>query len=125
MSERSNSTVTGEPLATALVFAVAGYAAIACWATPAVAAVPIADHGGASVLEATDATVTIEIPEVDCAGCNLDVRQAIKRAGGVRRLNEGSAKNRLIVTYEPGAGRPDVYVEALRKAGFAKAHVVA
>ena len=39
MSERSNSTVTGEPLATALVFAVAGYAAvaIACWATPAVA----------------------------------------------------------------------------------------
>lgn len=67
--------------------------------------------------------MTIEIPEVDCAGCNLDVRKALKGAGGVRRLNEGTPKNRLIVTYEPGAGRPDAYVEALHNAGFPKAHV--
>lgn len=74
--------------------------------------------------EANDTAVTIEIPEVDCAACNLRVRRSVKSAGGIRRLNEGTPKNRLVVTYEPGTGRPGVYVEALHEAGFAKAHLV-
>jgi copper chaperone CopZ len=95
---------------------------VVCCATPAVAA--LAAHGSASPADTADTTATIEVPEVECAACNLEVRKAIKGAGGVRRLNEGSPKNHIIVTYEPGAGRPDAYVEALHKAGFAKAHVV-
>lgn len=109
-------------LSTAGCAAVAiGIGVVCCAATPAIAAV---SSTGArdGVGDANDVAVTIEIPEVDCAACNLDVRKAIKGAGGVRRLNEGSPKNRIVVTYEPGAGRPEVYVEALHKAGFAKAH---
>jgi len=98
---------------------------VVCCAAPALAAVATSndtqrDCGG----DCETLTATIEIPDVDCAACNLDVRKAIKGAGGVRRLNEGTPKNRVIVTYEPGSGRPDVYVEALHKAGFAKAHAV-
>lgn len=94
-----------------------------CCATPALAATA----GGAShgVAQANEAKVAIEIPEVECAGCSLRVRQAIKAKDGVLRLSEGDPKNRIVVTYTPGSGRPDVYVEALRSAGFAKARVVA
>ncbi|MCC6668384.1 MAG: hypothetical protein IT375_31865 [Polyangiaceae bacterium] len=69
--------------------------------------------------------VAIEIPEVSCAGCSLKARKAVKSAGGVIRLGEGDPKNRLVVTYEPGPGRPGAYVDALRKAGFPKAQRVA
>ncbi len=75
-------------------------------------------------LDATSVTVAIEIPEVECAGCSLEARKAVKGAGGVVRLGEGQPKNRLLVTYEPGPARPAVYVDALRKAGFAKAREV-
>lgn len=68
--------------------------------------------------------VAIEIPEVGCASCSLKARKAVKSVGGVIRLGEGDPKNRLVVTYEPGPGRPGVYVEALRKAGFPKAQRV-
>lgn len=97
---------------------------VVCCATPAVAAAAVTNdsHGGGE--DANEASVAIEIPEVGCAGCSLEVRKALKGAGGVRRLNEGSPKNRIIVTFEPGTGRPDVYVEALHKAGFVKAHAV-
>lgn len=71
------------------------------------------------------AEVAIEIPEVSCAGCSIKARKALKSAGGVSRIGEGDPKNRLIVTYVPGTGRPAVYVEALRKAGFPRAHQVA
>jgi len=120
------------PAATAgLALSVAGCVAVAlgmgvvCCAAPALAAVATSsdaqrDCGG----DCERRTATIEIPGVDCAACNLDVRRAIKRAGGVRRLNEGTPKNRIVVTYEPGSGRPDVYVAALHKAGFSKARAV-
>lgn len=97
---------------------VAGLAAIPAamaWTVPARGDRPVA---------ANEATTTIEIPEVDCAGCNIEVRKAVKKAGGVIRLGEGQPANRLVIVFEAAAGRPDVYVDALRKAGFAKAHLV-
>ena len=63
--------------------------------------------------------------EVGCAGCSLEVRKAIKGVGGVVRLGEGEAKNRLVVTYEPAPGRPEAYAEALRRAGFPRAKEIA
>ncbi len=70
-------------------------------------------------------TITIEIPEVECAGCSLEIRKAVKEVGGVVRIAEGQPKNRIVVTYEAASGRPDGYVAALQKAGFPKAHQVA
>ena len=130
MSRRLRTFVGELAVGAGLAISVSGCAAVVvglgvvCCATPAVAAVALSDRPKSGPAESSDATATIEIPEVDCAACNLEVRKAIKGAGGVRRLNEGSPKNRIIVTYEPGSGRPDVYVEALHKAGFAKAHAV-
>ncbi len=80
-----------------------------------------------SVERATEqgqSTVAIEIPEVSCAGCSPKARKAVKSAGGVLRLGEGDSKNQLVVTFEPGPGRPGAYVEALRAAGFANARQV-
>jgi len=70
-------------------------------------------------------TITIEIPEVECAGCVPAVRKAVKDVGGVLRIVEGNPKNRIVLTYEPAAGRPEAYVAAVQKAGFPKAHEVA
>lgn len=112
--------------ARSLVIGVAVAAIGALAAAPAVlantrAAEGRTDHGVA----AGQANVTIEIPEVSCAGCSLEARKAVKSVGGVVSLGEGDPKNRLVVTYEPAAGRPEAYVEALHKAGFAKARDVA
>ena len=73
----------------------------------------------------TQPTITIEIPEVECAGCSLEIRKAVKEVGGVVRISEGQPKNRIVVTYEAATGRPDGYVAAVQKAGFPKAHEVA
>ena len=78
-----------------------------------------------SALADTQPTITIEIPEVECAGCSLEIRKAVKAVGGVVRIAEGQPKNRIVVTYEAATGRPDGYVEAVKKAGFPKAHEVA
>ena len=80
---------------------------------------------GATRVASASATVTIEIPEVSCAGCSLEARKAVKSVGGVVQLGEGDPQNRLVVAYEPAPGRPEAYVEALHKAGFAKAREVA
>jgi copper chaperone CopZ len=78
----------------------------------------------ASVQTDTQSTITIEIPEVECAGCSPAIRKAVKDTGGVVRIAEGNPKNRIVLTYEPAAGRPDAYVAAIQKAGFPKAHEV-
>ena len=83
-----------------------------------------ARRAGGVTQAAAQTSVIIEIPEVECAGCSLDARKAVKGAGGVVRLNEGQPKNRLVITYEAAPGRPDVYVDALHKAGFPKAQAV-
>jgi hypothetical protein len=95
---------------------------VVCCATPAVAAVALAGDTGRA--EASDATVTIEVPEVECAGCSLEARKAIKSVGGVRHLSEGSPRNRIVVAYESAAAHPEAYVEALHRAGFSKAREV-
>ena len=79
---------------------------------------------GSGRTEEAAATATVEIPEVSCAGCSLDVRRAVKAAGGVRRIAEGHPRSRIVISYEPGPGRPEAYVDALRKAGFTRAHKI-
>ena len=64
------------------------------------------------------AQVVIEIPGTSCANCTPAVRRALQSAGGVTALEEGSPKNRIVVTFAPGPSRPAVYAEALRKVGF-------
>jgi copper chaperone CopZ len=68
--------------------------------------------------------VTLEVPEVTCAGCSLPVRKALKQAGGVTGVEEGATKTRIIVSFEPAAGRPGAYVDAIRRAGFPKTRAV-
>jgi len=113
-------------VAAGLVLAIVGSAAAASSLslTPSVTAPARGGDAPGGIAQANDVAVTLEVPEVDCAGCNVGIRKALKAAGGVRRLDEGAPKNRIIVIYEPGTGRPDAYVDALRKAGFPKAHVV-
>lgn len=113
--------------AAGLTLAVVGTAAAessVCCPTQAAAAPTRDGDAPGGIAQANDVAVTLEIPEVDCAGCNVGIRKALKGAGGVRRLEEGTPKNRIIVIYVPGTGRPDAYLDALRKAGFSKARVV-
>jgi len=94
-------------------------------AVPVVFAATQPSGSGEHAVVAGAARVTVEIPEVSCAGCSVEARKALKAAGGVVGIGEGDPKNRLVLTYEPGSGRPEGYVDALHKAGFAKAHEVA
>ena len=106
--------------ALALVLGVGTAGAVAAYSASAGAA-PAAQR----TAEHSRARVTIEIPEVSCAGCSLKARKAVKAAGGIVRIGEGDPKNRIVLTYEPGPDRPAVYVKALRQAGFARAQRVA
>lgn len=66
----------------------------------------------------------IEIPDAGCAACLIKVRKAVKAAGGVIDIRSGQRANQLVVRYRPGASRPQVYVKAIRSAGFPRAKQV-
>jgi hypothetical protein len=62
---------------------------VVCCATPAVAA--LAAHSSASPADTADTTATIEVPEVECAACNIEVRKAIKRGGVWNKWHSASS----------------------------------
>jgi len=107
----------------AMLLGVGLTAALGIVAVPVVFAGPSTSSSEHAVVAGAP-RVTVEIPEVSCAGCSVAVRKALKGAGGVVDIGEGEPKNRIVITYEPGSGRPESYVEALRKAGFPKAREV-
>lgn len=64
------------------------------------------------------ATATIRVEGVDCEACAAPIRNALAGAGGFNVLELDILSKIVTVTYEPGPGRPDVYVEAINELGY-------
>jgi copper chaperone CopZ len=85
--------------------------------------VSAASEQPAAAAESPSGTAIIEIPDVGCANCSPGVRKALRSAGGVRDLEEGTPRTRIVVTYDPAPGRPAAYVDALKSAGYTGARL--
>lgn len=64
------------------------------------------------------ATVVIKVDGIDCEACAAPIRKALTAAGGFDDLELDVPSRRVTVTYEPGAGRPEVYLEAIDDLGY-------
>jgi copper chaperone CopZ len=63
-------------------------------------------------------SVTLEVQGATCAGCVVAIRRAVKGLDGVRDVQSGQAKNRLVVQYVPDKVTPKQIVEAVRHVGY-------
>lgn len=64
------------------------------------------------------ATATIKVEGIDCEACAAPIRKALAGAGGFNDLKLDVPSKIVTVTYEPGPGRPDVYVKAIDDLGY-------
>lgn len=76
------------------------------------------------IAQSSSSRVTIEVRGVGCATCVPAIRRALLETGGVLGIAPGEPRERLIVEYESGPNRPDVFVRAIQKAGFDNARIV-
>ena len=61
--------------------------------------------------------VTITVRDMDCTGCPERVKRAIRRVGGVRRVNlQGSEKARVF--FDKSRTCKNDIIDAVRRAGF-------
>lgn len=66
----------------------------------------------------TLATATVKVGGIDCEACATPIREALATAGGFNDLKLDVPSKIVTVTYEPGPGRPDVYVKAIDDLGY-------
>lgn len=66
----------------------------------------------------TAATAVIKVDGVDCEACAAPIRKALSAAGGFDDLTLDVPSKKVTVIYEPGAGRPDVYLKAIDGLGY-------
>jgi copper chaperone CopZ len=85
-------------------------------AAPAAVACP--DNGVGLDSRAGTRRLTLAVEGVTCAGCTMRIRKALHELEGVRVVDEGSTKDRLIVEFEEARVSPAQIVEAVRRVGF-------
>lgn len=59
---------------------------------------------------------------VDCEACAVPIRKALAEAGGFEAARLDVPAKLVIISYEPGPGRPDTYLRALEGLGY-EAHL--
>ncbi|WP_040552575.1 mercury resistance system periplasmic binding protein MerP [Rheinheimera nanhaiensis] len=67
---------------------------------------------------AKDATVTLEVPSMDCVTCPITVEKALERVKGVKQV-EVTFENKLaVVTFDDEITNPDALTKATKNAGY-------
>ena len=64
------------------------------------------------------ATATVKVDGIDCEACAAPIRKAHAAAGGFDDLKLDVPSKIVTVTYEPGPGRPEVYLKAIDDLGY-------
>lgn len=62
--------------------------------------------------------VSLEVPGLDCAGCNLAIHQELMKISGVIEVNGNSDTGSAVIRYDPTKSRPEAFVRALKAIGF-------
>ena len=75
---------------------------------------------GSHVVAASSAaaTATVKVDGIDCEACAAPIRKALAAAGGFNDLKLDVPSKTVTVTYEPGPGRPEVYLKAIDDVGY-------
>ncbi len=74
------------------------------------------DHeAGAQAVSVDSQIVTLKIPKMDCAGCEVGVRIAAGKVDGVKGVNTDSAERTAEVIFDPSKTTAQAIANAIRK----------
>jgi copper chaperone CopZ len=59
-------------------------------------------------------TVTLSVPKMDCAGCEIGVRIAASKVDGVQEVKTDSDKRTADVTFDPGKATAQAIANAIK-----------
>jgi len=65
-----------------------------------------------------NATVSLSIPNMKCAGCVSAVQRALSGVPGVQSAVVDLPQKRAVVEYDPGATSPGALADVVRRAGY-------
>jgi copper chaperone CopZ len=74
--------------------------------------------GSRAVASSAAATATVMVDGIDCEACAGPIRKALAAAGGFDDLELDVSSKIVTVRYEPGPGRPEVYLKAIDDLGY-------
>jgi len=64
------------------------------------------------------ATAVIRVDGIDCEACAGPMRKVLTAAGGFDDLHLDVRRKLVTLSYEPGPGRPEVYLKAIDDLGY-------
>jgi mercuric ion binding protein len=70
---------------------------------------------GAQVVAASSEMVTLKVPKMDCAGCEVGVRIAANKVDGVKDVKTDSDKRTVEVTFDPSKTTAQAIASAITK----------
>lgn len=63
-------------------------------------------------------TITLEVAGMTCGSCERHIRKELEQVPGYREARVSLAEDRVQVSYDAAAARPDDLVEAVVRAGY-------
>ena len=87
-------------------------------ASPSLLAMVTASSPHAVAASSAAATATVKVDGIDCEACAAPIRKALAAAGGFNDLELDVPSKIVTVSYEPGPGRPGVYLKAIDDLGY-------
>lgn len=70
---------------------------------------------GAQVVAVNSQTVTLKVPKMDCAGCEVGVRIAASKVDGVKDVKTDSDTRTAEVTFDPSKTTAEAVASAITK----------
>jgi mercuric ion binding protein len=68
-------------------------------------------------------TVTLSVPDMNCAACPITVKKALRKVAGVARTEVNLDKREATVTFDDSRTTPEALTRATRDAGYPSALV--
>ncbi len=67
---------------------------------------------------ASPKTVTLNVSGMTCAACPITVKKALKKVGGVSKVEVRFENKQVLVTFDDAKTNPDALVKATTNAGY-------
>ena len=86
--------------------------------TPFVAALALAVAAFALPAEATQKTVVLSVPSMNCSACPITVRKALEKVPGVEKVKATLEPPEAVVTFDDAKTGVERLMEATKQAGY-------
>ena len=70
---------------------------------------------------ASNQTVTLSVPGMDCPVCPITVKKALSKVGGVAKVDVNFDKRQAVVTYDDARTNTGALTQATKDAGYPSA----